>query len=275
MAYDSNMPVGRGPPRNHYGRSDHAVREDYEDRQGSRRSLEGRRYRGDDGYGSPRDPYAGFNGSRKPARMSIEDAIGRLFNTLTAALDFYINFKRDFEGETRSIRAYAGSDLLENLWARRAKSIEGRNGGNQKSNMPGDDQYDQDRPPPDTNFKAMYRELSESFGVAATATPNSNSRSRKTSHGSSIDLASLDRLMKKLHDAYKEIKVLSASASKRSGDIQALITETELVLAYLDKSRDLWNPHGANGPSDGQDFQDPGGQGGGDPDGFQEAEPGG
>ncbi|KAI4127921.1 MAG: hypothetical protein LQ347_004391 [Umbilicaria vellea] len=204
--------------------------------------------------------------------MSIEEAIGGLFNTLTGALNFYVNFERDFEGETRGIRAYAGSELLDRLWMRKAGSIEGQVGGHQRSNTASDERYDQDRPSPETNFKAMQRELSDSFGMAMMASPGSGSRSGRPGHGSSIDRASLDRLKKKLHDAYQDIRELSKFASQRSGDTQALITEAELVLTYLDKSRDLWDPRGEKDPSGGQDFQDQDGHGQneGDEDGYPE-----
>lgn len=272
MSYESNMHASRGSPRTHHGRRDHGFRDEYEDRQGSCRSIEGRRYRGVGSHGASRDPYAGSNGNRKPPRLSIEEAIGGLFNTLTDALNFYVSFKRDFDGETRGIRAYAGSELLDRLWMRKVGSIEGRVGGHQRSNAPGDEKYDQDRPSPETNFKAMQRELSESFGMAVTASSNSGSRSGKPGHGSSIDRASLDRLKKKLHDTYQDIRELSEFASQRSRDTQALITEAELVLAYLDKSRDLWDPRGEKDPSGGQEFQDQDGHGqnGGDEDGYPE-----
>lgn len=270
MSYDPSMHASRGSPRNHHGRREHGARGEYEERQGNRRSLEGRRHRGSEGYGASHNLYTGSNGNRKAPRVSIEDAIGGLFDTLTAALDFYVNFKREFDGETRGIRAYAGSVLLEELWASKAISIEGRAGGNQRSNTAGDIHFDQDRPLPETTFKAMYRELSESFSMALTAAPNPHSRSSKSNHGYSTDPASLDRLMKKLRDAYKDIKELSAYASNGSGDTQALITETELVLAYLDKSRDLWDPRYGHEPNDGRDFQDHDGHcdDGGDPDGY-------
>lgn len=277
MSYESNMHAARGSPRTHHGRRDHGFRNEYEDRQGSRRSIEGRRYRGEDNHGASRDPYAGSNGNRKPPRLSIEEAIGRLFNTLTGALNFYVNFKRDFDGETRGIRVYAGSELLDRLWMRKVGSIEGRTEGHHRSNTPGDEKYDQDRPPPETNFKSMQRELSDSFGIAVTASPSSGSRSGKPDHGPPIDRASLDRLKKKLHDAHQDIRELSEFASQRSGDTQALITEAELVLAYLDKSRDLWDPRGGNDPSGGQELQDHDGQGqdGGNEDGYpEEDEPG-
>ena len=276
MSYDPNMNDSRGPPRHHHSRRGHSTREEYEDRQGSHRSHEGRRYGGEEGYGVPRGSYSGYNGNRNSRRVSIENAIGGLFETLTVALDFYVNFKRDFDGETRGIRAYAGSDLLDQLWARKAKFIEGRGGGYQKSNSHGDEPYDQDGHSPETNFSAEYRQLSESFGMAEMATPNSKSRSRISRHGSSIDQAGLDRLKKKLHDAYRDIKGLSAYASVRSSDTQALITEMELVLAYLDKCRDLWDPRGGKGSMSGHEFQDHDehGQDGADPDGYQEGEQG-
>lgn len=277
MSYDMNMHSGRGSPRNHHGRRDHGARDAYEDRHGSRRSVEGGRYRGDESYGASRDPYAGCNGNRKVPRVSIEEAIGGLFDTLTGALDFYANFKHEFDGETRGIRVYAGPELLDRLWMRKANSSEGRVGVHPRSNTPGDDKYDQDRPSPETNFKAMQRELSESFRMVVTASPNPVSRSGKPHHGSSIDPASLDRLRKKLHKAYQDIGELSECASKRSGDTHALITEAELLLAYLEKSRDVWDPRGENDASGGQEFQDHDGQGqdGGDPDRYpEESEPG-
>ena len=142
--------------------------------------------------------------------------------------------------------------------------------------MPGDDQYDQDGPSPETNFTTMYHDLSECFGMALTAKPSSKSRSSKPGHGCSIDPTSFERLKKKLHEAYNNIDELSVRASRHSGDTQALITEAELVLTYLDKSRDLWDPRGEKDPSDSRDFQDHEGPGpdGGDPDSYQEGEPG-
>ncbi|SLM34110.1 hypothetical protein LPUS_02792 [Lasallia pustulata] len=270
------MHGSRGPSRHHHSHRDHSTREEYEARQGSHRSLEGRRYGGEEGYGTPRGSYPGCNGYRKSRRVSIENAIGGLSQTLTEALDFYVNFKRDFDGETRGIQAYAGSDLLDQLWARKAKSIEGRGGGHQKSSSHGDETYDHDGHSPETNFSAVYRQLSESFGMAEMATPNSKSRASIPRRGSSIDQAGLDRLKKKLHDAYRDVKGLSAYASVRSGDTQALITEMELVLAYLDKCRDLWDPRGGKGSMNGHEFQDHDeqGQDEGDPDEYPEGEPG-
>jgi len=261
---ETDFAAASGPSRHSHIRRDHAGR-NYDERRSSNGSQNERSYDDNDGYDNPEDQFAGSAGDRKTVRLPFEDAIGGLFKTITAALDFYDNFKRDFDGETRSVQAYAGPDIIEKLWVRKANSAETRNHGQQKPRDHHDDGLDDRRRPPDRNFRTTYRNLQESFKTASRAGPSS--QGRRSSRASINTAANSERLVKKITDAYKEISKLSIDASKNSSDLSHLKTELELVLAYLDKSREMWDRRKANGQSDGQnpcDRDDEGGCGGSD-----------
>ena len=74
-------------------------------------------------------PYSQGRSSHASHVMSSEEAqkaIRLLFVQVKAATSFFTNFKEQYQKEVRAIEAYAGQTILEKLWERKIRHIDGK-----------------------------------------------------------------------------------------------------------------------------------------------------
>lgn len=242
MSYEKESSRSRGPTQPRYGR-DRGYGEENKGRHALRRFLDSRHYSGGDGYDVARERNSGIRQRHRSTKMELQPAIGYLYDTLSEAHVFYEDFDRDYEEETRGIRRYARPELLDKLWTMRAKMAD-----KSMSHDPhglSEDGADYAGQPNDlgcdtTGFRNSAEEIQKAFEMVMSAAPSST-RSR-SHHGSITEAEGLSRMMKKLDSAFRDMSQLSRGAHKRHAHLQELLKEIDLVLGYLNKSKNLWQP---------------------------------
>ncbi|KAI9872948.1 MAG: hypothetical protein M1830_001035 [Pleopsidium flavum] len=243
MNYEMESSRSRGSMRQRYGR-DRGHGGDSKGRHASRRSLDSRHYNGEDGYDATRERNYGHRPRHRPTKMELQPAIGGLYDILSDAHSLYEEFNHDYEEETRGIRRYAGPELLDKLWTLRAKMSDQSishdphgppEGGPDHEGQPNDLDLGSDL----IGFRGSVEAIRKAFEMVMNAAPASK---RSMSHRSTTEAEGLSRMMKKLDSAFQDINQLSRGAHKRPTHLQELLKEIDLVLGYLDKSRNLWQP---------------------------------
>ncbi|MCJ1484001.1 hypothetical protein MMC06_004169 [Schaereria dolodes] len=186
--------------------------------------------------------------SRRRPKLSFQDAIADLNEVIGIALDNYMEFQREFEHETRGIIAYAGSSVLEVLWARKVSHAENHRDSRESHN---ENQHHN----PSASFEGTHHDLLYSFQAAIDAPPIKKPYRISRGNGRS-DKASYERLIMKLRAAAKDVDKLASDVSKRCNDAQPLITELEMVITLLEKNRELWPSQTTAQPERYQDSTD-------------------
>lgn len=166
--------------------------------------------------------------------MKFEDALADLFDLLNASLAFYSNFKSEFDNEIQGVAAYAGIELLDELWARRVKYSEDRRGG---CGDPRDRELARDRSQAPQDFTGTFRLLREKFEMVLHA--SQTRRPQRSGHDDGR-AASYVRIVQKVKAGGKDITQLAANAKSRHGDIEPLMMELELLITYLEKNKGVW-----------------------------------
>ena len=162
--------------------------------------------------------------------MAFDDAVGNLLDTLNDAHQFYAGFKREFDKEVNEVAGYAGQRILGELWENKVRHVESRR---DRRDLDGERAN-----PPGPNFKFIHQELNENFDLAITTPPNR--KPRGASPGEDVDKTGHIRLVAKLKRASADIFKLTRSVTKKGSDTLALITELEMIMCYLDKSKSMW-----------------------------------
>ncbi|KAL9118360.1 MAG: hypothetical protein Q9187_005093, partial [Circinaria calcarea] len=144
---------------------------------------------------------------------------------------FYGGFKRDFDNEVSGVAVYAEAHVLGELWENKVRNVESRRN---RRTLDGE-RADNSCP----NFRAMHQQLNENFDIAMTTPPGR--KSRNTGRAEGPDMADHIRLVAKLKRASADIFNLTRSVTKKSSDTNALMTELEMIIAYLEKSESVWS----------------------------------
>ena len=177
---------------------------------------------------------------RKPTpRLTFEDAVNELSAALAETLHFYAWFKKRFDEDICSIRSYASPQILGELWNQKTSVLGSRREGCNGSDYAPQGSYGK------MTFKTAFLQLQDAFELVLRSSHDAPSGSRN-SHDSGSDRARLRHLVAKLQGAREDILKLAKGAVKRVGDAEALIMELELMSAYLEKSRSVWQK-GADG----------------------------
>ena len=174
-------------------------------------------------------------GHKKPIpRLPFEDAVHELVEVLAETLEFYSSFKRHFDEDVRHIRAYASPAILAELWNQKSSALGGhrREGRDERGHEPHSS-------PGRLTFKTAFLHLQDAFELVLRSSHDAPGGGRN-GHDGGADRASLRRLVVKLQGAREDILKLARGAVKRVGDAEALVTELELMVAYLEKSRAVW-----------------------------------
>ena len=248
MAFEARLPHAKAPPRprhdvryqSHDGYDDRRPEATPVRRRNSQQvhhENEARWHRSSEDYGGDqahnRRRRSTKDQQRKP-RIAFEDAIGNLLDTLNDAHEFYAGFKGEFDKEVSEVAGYAGPRLLADLWENKVRSVESRR---DRRDLDGERA---DSPGP--TFRAMHQELNENFDLAMVTPPSR--KSRDASQCEDLDRAGHIRLVTKLKRASADLANLTRSVTKRCSDTRALITELEMMISYLDKSRSIWCDNG-------------------------------
>lgn len=252
MAYSQDLVHRGGPPPSRHRRESQDSYGDYDDDRSGPRASEGRYHGTDEWYGQSRDPHSRSGNSRKILRIRFEDALADLFNLLTASLAFYSNFKSEFDNEVQGVVAYAGVDLLDELWVRKVKHSEDRRGGRD----PRDREPPRDRSEAPQDFTGTYRLLREKFDLALRA--SQPQRAQRPGHDDGRH-ANYIRILQKLKAGHRDIAQLAAHARTRNAEMEPLMMELELLATYLEKNKGVWqdNDRGEDGR-----YLEQGGEGG-------------
>lgn len=264
MSYEKNSSRGKGSkPRYH---QDRGHDEENIGRHASRRSVDSRHYDGADGFNPVRERNSGYRQRHRSRKIELQSAISNLFDILGESHCFYEDFNHKYDAETRGIREYAEPEILDRLWILKAKTT--RRSIMRNNHGPSDEGFDHsphgDDPGGDmVDIRSTAEEIHRAFEVVMNAAPPSH-RS-KSQHGPSADAEGLSRMMKKLDVAFREMSQLSRGACKRRTHLQELLKEIDLVLGYLDKSRNLWQPDSDRDNDGASSYQNPHGSDSGNP----------
>lgn len=181
----------------------------------------------------------------RPRKMLLQPALGHLYEVLSDAHDFYRSFSREYEEEVRGIRPYAGTEILDRLWTIRARlGDENENHAPHKAREEGDnhaEHHDYHRNHA-MSFRDCVENVQTAFGTVIDAAPSFNRSTNSTN-----DAESTSRLVKKIDVAYRAMRQLMRTAHRRQAHLTELVTETELLLVYLDRTKDLWECHATRG----------------------------
>lgn len=214
-------------------------------RYGPSLSLEGpRSHNSNDGNDLRYQRKHGTRPHHRPRKMLLQPALGHLYEALGDAYDFYGIFSREYEEEVRGIRPYAGTEILDRLWTIRARlGDENENHAPHKAREQGDSHAEHPDYPRShaMSFRDCVGNVQTAFGTVIDAAPSFNRSTN--SKASSNDAESTSRLVKKIDVAYRAMSQLMRTAHRHQAHLTELITETELLLVYLDRTKDLWECH--------------------------------
>ena len=182
----------------------------------------------DSGHGRERGYHGRSNHRYKTPKILLNDALPDLQGALEAAADYYGSFIEDFDRDIRYIRPYAGSRIMEQLWVNKIllsdePSRKGDRPQSRAAASPG-----LGRPIPGYSFQRVGREVLDRFRIVKG--------SYASSRESRLDPQTADRIRKKLEQASREIFKLMRTAVQQKVDADALVTEMEMVLTFLDKT---------------------------------------
>ena len=220
----------RVAPRRHASQRAQTSRAQYDQEKQNYRTLEARRYR-DNRPGMERDHHGGSNHP-----ILLDDALIDLQDALETAVDYYSSFIEDFDRDVQRIKPYAGTQVMQHLWVHKTllNDERSRYGGRLKARQA--DGPNLERSNPSHSFQNVNREVLSCFLLVTG--------SRSSSRESSIDPQSADRIWKKFEQASRDIFELMRTAVKQKADADALVTEMEMLLTFLEKTRPLQGHRG-------------------------------
>lgn len=222
---------GRAYPHRPRSHNDHRSWERVEIPRADRPSLGRPLYDEEDHSGARLNHNDRARGKHRATRVPLQQAIDDLEYALEEAMSFYAKFKQDFTQEIAGIKAYANTEVIEYLWARKVnesnkpKPSDGANeewsGGNEDSCMS----------TPTKGFRSVARETCSYFKVAVAAADSA--RSHRSSHNTDFDPQTAVRLSDRLKRANSDVFDLLRSASKRQKDMDALLTDLDITATFL------------------------------------------
>lgn len=169
---------------------------------------------------------------QKSLRIPLENAIDDLDIILEEAINFYTQFKNDYEQEIAGIRSYATSDVLGHLWTSKVQESDSSRSAprTHNENTRGTHSETEEKMPR-CGFRIMAKRVCRSFEAAIVAANN------LVAHRSSLDgrpdLQAIAWILKKLKGAYNDIHNRFGSASRRASQIDDLSTEMKMALTFL------------------------------------------
>ena len=206
--------------------------------------MEAARYDGDR-HIMERDHYERSSHRHNAPNVLLDDALHDLQGVLETAVDDYGSLIEGFDRDVQRIKPYAGSRIMDHLWINKVTQVDKHNRNDAYSQAQPADGLSPPTPTP--SLQNISREVLDCFRVAT--------RSHAPSRESSIDPQSVDRIRRKLEQASRDIYKLMRTAIQRRADTDALITEMEMVLTFLDKT----GPQRGHGDErDNHRDQDPG-----------------
>lgn len=176
----------------------------------------------------------GRHGRHRSIKISLEDAMDDLIGVLEQSMDFYADFKEEFNREVDGIKPYVNATILSCLWACKvSKSDDLRSHChiNRKQHL--DNMHVED-PKPACGFRTRNKQIKRMFKVAIAAAEFL--RSQKQTHQMNFDPQTASRIFEKLRSGYTDISAYLESASKRIKDLDALLTEMEMMTTFLKRN---------------------------------------
>ena len=161
-------------------------------------------------------PYSQGRSSHASHVMSSEEAqkaIRLLFVQVKAATSFFTNFKEQYQKEVRAIEAYAGQTILEKLWERKIRHIDGKG------------RSSQDRSKDDGVLYSAFHDVSNRLWDSI-----SDAYEGARTHSSSQN----SRLARKLDGAIQEFSKLLMSTRTDFQEMDSLIKELKLLKVVLE-----------------------------------------
>lgn len=239
---------GRGPPTRH-PRKKGLPSQGYADHRMDR----GRHHNGDR-HGRDQGHRGGKDHKHRPPKPLLDEAIQELEDMLNGAIDFYGRFAQDFGRDVQQIKPYANSEILTCLWASKVRmNDDRRRGGGDPSKFQERDGSEPGRHQgSSSSFRNLAAQIQRSFQVALASRP---SKIRE----SDIDAENADRILKKISQAYKDTYKLLSTAPKRHADVNALVTELEVLSTFLERSGPQRERHEEMGQNNNQDAEQYGG----------------
>lgn len=181
-------------------------------------------------YGSSQ----GRHGRHKPIKISLEDAMDDLIGVLEQSMDFYADFKEEFNQEVDGIKPYVNATILSCLWAckiSKSDNLRSHCHINRKQHL-GNTQVED--PKPACGFRTTNKQIKRMFKVAIAAAEFL--MSQKQTQQMNFDPQTASRIFEKLRSGYTDISAYLESASKRIKDLYALLTEMEMMTTFLKRN---------------------------------------
>lgn len=190
-------------------------------------------------------------------RVPFETAMDQLYTTLMDAVGFFKNFESSFASDIGAIKPYASPAIIDELWKAKVLDLDkscrlrSSSSSSRRAVPVVDDGWrkadDSNSSPPvvEGSFQEHIKRVREVMEDAI------HSRSRE--HGerlSRLGIDSMNRLWEKLSIQHETLRRICGKMYKVRSYVHEFVKECELILVYMDKSRDLWQPEGVK---DGRD----------------------
>ena len=224
---DTVVGYDRHHPQHHASYRAQPSRAQYDHEKHDYRPLDETRYH-NNGHGIERGHHGRSEHQYKSPKILLDDALHDLLGALETAADYYGSFIEEFDRDIQYIRLYAGPRILEHLWVKKILSSDERSANSGRSQSRQAEGPNPGRPGRNYSFQSVGREVLDCFGVVK--------RSHASSRDSSINPQTANRIRKKLEQTSREIFKLMRTAVQQKADADALITEMEMVLTFLDKT---------------------------------------
>lgn len=171
--------------------------------------------------------------------------MSHLYRTLMDAVNFFKDFDNSFTNETNGIKPYATSAILDELWRNKIIPVEKGNNSYSARRTLSDGWEGSDEGSISGQLEGSFQEhlklVLDDMSEATYSRAPLGGRGERGESVSSSDIDSMKRLQEKLAIQYGALHKISGKVYKVRKYLQEFIKESELVLIYMDKSRDLWD----------------------------------
>lgn len=182
---------------------------------------------------------------KRESDVSFENAMSRLYGTLMDAVSFFKDFDSSFTNETSGIKPYATPAILDELWKNKVIPVEKGNNSHSARRTSSDGWEGSDEGSAsgqsDGSLQEHLKLVLDEMSEATFFRTSLGGRGERGESVSSSDIDSLKRLQEKLAIQYGALHKISGKVHKVRKYFQEFIKESELVLIYMDKSRELWD----------------------------------
>lgn len=165
----------------------------------------------------------------------------RLYGTLTNAVNFFKDFDDAFAQETSGIKPYATGPILDKLWQNKVLPVDKARKGHSARRTSSDGSESDEtsgRSQQEEAFREHLKRVLDHMDETLRSRCPSPKKSGSTSHA---EIDSVLRLVGMLNGQYEKLHRISGNVYKVRNYLQEFIKEADVVVHYMDQSRELWD----------------------------------